>query len=192
MQRAAGMLLVVALHGLVLYWAWQQVWLAELAPEQTVFVEFLAPPLQVPPPVQPRRQRVKLAPAQPEPIKPAPVLTSAAPQASETAPVVPVVEKVVEAVVPVKPVGPVTLAGDLALSCPERPAPTYPALSRRLGEEGRVVVRVELDAQGRVENARVATGSGVARLDAAALAAVRTWRCNPARRDGQAVRAVAL
>ena len=55
-----------------------------------------------------------------------------------------------------------------------------------------MVLRVELDEQGRVGAARVATASGFARLDEAALAAVKTWRCNPARRDGQPVRAVAL
>jgi protein TonB len=38
----------------------------------------------------------------------------------------------------------------------------------------------------------VVTSSGFDRLDAAALAAVRTWRCRAAQRDGQAVRSVAL
>jgi protein TonB len=55
-----------------------------------------------------------------------------------------------------------------------------------------VVLRVELDEQGNVSSARVATASGFARLDEAALAAVKTWRCIPARRDGQPARAVAL
>ena len=77
------------------------------------------------------------------------------------------------------------------MACPERTPPAYPPLARRLGETGKVVLRVELDESGRVSAAQVLTGSGSARLDAAALAAVRTWRCQPARRDGQAVRAVA-
>jgi len=78
------------------------------------------------------------------------------------------------------------------VACPERRPPTYPPLSRRLGEEGKVVLRVELDEQGSVSSARIATASGFARLDEAAQAAVITWRCTPARRDGQPVRAVAL
>jgi protein TonB len=94
--------------------------------------------------------------------------------------------------VPVKPAGPITLGTELAVACPERRAPNYPPLSRRLGEEGKAVLRVELDEQGHVSAARVATASGFSRLDEAALAAVKTWRCNPARRDGQPVRAVAL
>ena len=91
-----------------------------------------------------------------------------------------------------KPVGPVTLDSELSVSCPDRAAPGYPLLSRRMGEVGIAVVRVELDEQGHVTSARVATGSGFARLDEAALAAVKTWRCNSAQRNGQAVRAVAL
>jgi protein TonB len=51
---------------------------------------------------------------------------------------------------------------------------------------------VELDEQGQIDAARVASSSGFARLDAAALAAVRDWRCHPATRNGQPVRAVAL
>jgi protein TonB len=88
--------------------------------------------------------------------------------------------------------GPVALASELALVCSERRAPPYPSVSRRLGEAGRVVLRVELDATGRVLEAQVVNSSGFARLDAAALAAVRNWRCEPPRRDGQAVGAVAL
>ena len=40
--------------------------------------------------------------------------------------------------------------------------------------------------------ARIEKSSGAQRLDEAALAAVRVWRCNPARRDGKPVRAIAL
>jgi len=90
------------------------------------------------------------------------------------------------------PVGPVTLGGELSLACPERTPPLYPPTSRRLGEEGTVVLRVELDEGGRVETARVQTGSGHPRLDEAALTAVRSWRCHPASHDGRPVRAVAL
>jgi protein TonB len=55
-----------------------------------------------------------------------------------------------------------------------------------------VVLRVELDEQGRISNAEVATSSGSPRLDEAALNAVKEWRCTAARRDGVPARAVAL
>lgn len=87
---------------------------------------------------------------------------------------------------------PMTLTSELALVCPERRPPPYPSVSRRLGESGRVVLRVELDESGRVIEARVVDSSGFARLDSAALTAVRTWRCTPPRQDGHPVGAVAL
>jgi len=86
----------------------------------------------------------------------------------------------------------VSLSSELSVACPERTAPAYPAPSRRLGETGVVVLRVELSESGNVAHARVERSSGHSRLDDAALAAVRTWRCTPASRNGQPVRAVAL
>ena len=84
------------------------------------------------------------------------------------------------------------LSGELSVSCPERSPPDYPMLARRMNEQGKVVLRVELGEDGRVANATVKTSSGHQRLDAAALNVVKTWRCKPAVQDGVAVRAVAL
>lgn len=88
--------------------------------------------------------------------------------------------------------GPVALASDLAVVCAARTPPSYPAISRRLGESGRVVLRVELDAAGRVSNAQLTRSSGYTRLDTAAVEAVMKWRCQPAQRNGQPVRSVAV
>lgn len=88
--------------------------------------------------------------------------------------------------------GPLALTSELALVCPQRRPPPYPSVSRKLGESGRVVLRVQLDESGRVVEAHVVDSSGFARLDSAALAAVRSWRCTPARLDGHPVSAVAL
>ena len=90
------------------------------------------------------------------------------------------------------PPQPVQLASELAVNCPVRSAPDYPLLSRRMNEHGRVVLRVELDEDGRVADVAVKESSGYPRLDASALETVRTWRCNPLKRDGVALRAVAL
>src|SRR5690606_14422913 len=70
--------------------------------------------------------------------------------------------------------GPVTLSSELSVSCPELSAPEYPALSRRLGEEGKLMLQVELDESGRISNTRIINSSGYSRLDNAALAAVKT------------------
>ena len=65
----------------------------------------------------------------------------------------------------------------------------YPAASRRLSEEGRVVVRVDVDATGRASAWIVAGSSGFARLDAAVACVIRRLEFNPGRRDGAAVAA---
>lgn len=57
--------------------------------------------------------------------------------------------------------------------------PPYPAVSRQQNEEGTVMVRVTITAQGRVADAVLETSSGYSRLDEAAVKAVRTWRFAP-------------
>lgn len=63
----------------------------------------------------------------------------------------------------------------------QNPAPLYPVLSRRLGEAGRVVLRVHVSPSGLAEQVEIKASSGFARLDQAALEAVRRWRFVPAR-----------
>jgi len=57
--------------------------------------------------------------------------------------------------------------------------PVYPDLSARLEEEGVVELRFALRENGSVKELGIAKSSGHDRLDAAALAAARTWRFNP-------------
>jgi protein TonB len=66
----------------------------------------------------------------------------------------------------------------------KNPPPAYPRASRRLGEQGTVIVRVFISSQGLPEKAEVRTSSGFARLDQAALEAVQRWRFVPGRRSG--------
>jgi TonB family protein len=88
------------------------------------------------------------------------------------------------------PEGPITLSAELSAVCPKMSAPSYPPLSRRLGEEGELVLRVELDESGHISVAQVIISSGHKRLDDAAMASVKTWRCTPLRRNGIPVRAI--
>ena len=68
------------------------------------------------------------------------------------------------------------------------PSPVYPAVSRRLGEEGRVILRVRVLANGEPGEVRLHKSSGFERLDAAAMAAMKQFKFNPARtRWGRAV-----
>ena len=62
------------------------------------------------------------------------------------------------------------------------PAPRYPYLARRRGQEGRVVLRVRVNADGRAEAVSIRESSGYHLLDEAALETVRQWRFLPARK----------
>ena len=72
-----------------------------------------------------------------------------------------------------------------------RVQPTYPPEAFRAGEEGTVLVRVDVDASGNPTNVDVARRSGSRELDRAALDAVRKWRFDPAIKDGKPVAASA-
>lgn len=64
------------------------------------------------------------------------------------------------------------------------PSPSYPAISRRLGEQGKVVIRVLIDKDGRPQQGDIDQSSGHSRLDQAALRAVMGWRYVPGQRNG--------
>lgn len=66
------------------------------------------------------------------------------------------------------------------------PAPSYPPLSQRMGEQGEVLLRVQVSATGNALAVELAKPSGFERLDRAAMQTVSTWRFVPAMLDGQA------
>ena len=64
---------------------------------------------------------------------------------------------------------------------PGNPPPRYPSLARRRGEEGRVLLRLTVNAAGRVEAVSVARSSGHDLLDQEAQRTVARWRFQPPR-----------
>ena len=74
----------------------------------------------------------------------------------------------------------------------KNPAPPYPAASRRLREEGKVILRVSVTAEGVAENVEIRTSSGSARLDESALRTVRQWKFVPAKRGDTPVQSSVL
>jgi protein TonB len=74
----------------------------------------------------------------------------------------------------------------------DNPAPPYPAIARRTGEQGRVLLRVLVSTAGTAESVEVRTTSGSPRLDHAAQETVRHWRFVPARQGDRAVAAWVL
>jgi periplasmic protein TonB len=69
----------------------------------------------------------------------------------------------------------------------KNPPPVYPALARRRGEEGRVLLAVRVSTEGKAEKVTVSQSSGSELLDHAALTAVQAWRFIPAKRGDAAI-----
>jgi protein TonB len=67
------------------------------------------------------------------------------------------------------------------------PAPRYPLVSRRLGEQGTVLLRVLVTPDGLPARVDLEKTSGSVHLDAAAMEAVKGWSFTPARRGNEAI-----
>jgi protein TonB len=67
------------------------------------------------------------------------------------------------------------------------PAPEYPPMAKRRGEQGRVLLRVTVSASGEASVVAVSQSSGYALLDQSALQAVKNWQFVPARFNNHAV-----
>ena len=143
-------------------------------PTATRTVQPAPPPVKkIPPPPEPQ-------PALPEPVpvnEPAP------------APNAPVV--VATPPVPVTEPAPAVPTNSLRVEMPssnaqylQNPKPSYPAISKRLGEQGKVMVRVLIGVDGKALRAEISQSSGYERLDQAALNTVLAWRYVPGKRGG--------
>ena len=67
------------------------------------------------------------------------------------------------------------------------PRPDYPEQARREGREGRVLLRVLIDEQGRSKSAEISESSGSELLDMAAIEGIKRWRFRPARYGNEPV-----
>ncbi len=65
--------------------------------------------------------------------------------------------------------------------------PAYPSRSRKLEEEGTVMLRVLVKDDGTAGTVEIKSSSGYPLLDESAKTAVQTWRFNPATSDGKPV-----
>ena len=195
---------VVALHvgGL---WALQSGLLrraVEMVVPAEVLVEFIEPakPIVTPPPPapQPKPQPAQKTPVKPAPLPPAPVPvaiadTTPAPNApTGTTQPQPPTPPITVAVAPAPPApAPAAPPAPPRIELPSsnadylnNPRPTYPPLSKRLGEQGKVLVRVFIETDGSASKAEIAQSSGFDRLDQTALDTVRRWRYVPGKRAG--------
>jgi protein TonB len=165
----------------------------ELVVPAEVLSEFIEPPAPkvVPPPPTPPTPVKQTAAKAPVPLQtavPQP-LAIADPTPSPNAPVgvitpAPVTPPVAA---PMAAAPPAPARVDLPSSDADylqNPKPPYPALSKRLGEQGKVIVRVLIGVEGTAQKAEIKQSSGFDRLDQAALATVLRWRYVPGKRAG--------
>lgn len=159
------------------------------------------PPTPVPPPPKPRPvvkqpapRKVQAAPAPAPAPQPLAVAEAAptAPVVAAPAPTAPVAQAApapaatdVRAAPAAAPAPPAVVQPSSKAAYLNNPAPAYPAMSRRLGESGRVVVRVLIGPDGRAREAHIQKSSGYERLDQVALETARDrWRYVPGTRGG--------
>jgi TonB family protein len=66
--------------------------------------------------------------------------------------------------------------------------PEYPWRSRKLGESGKTLVKVNIDELGKVSSVTIVKSSGFKRLDSASLKAAALANFTPAKKDSNAVK----
>ncbi len=148
------------------------------APPKTVpVVKKAVTPPKPAPVVQsaPSPKAISIDPSPPAPETPAPAATAPAPATPPA---------------PAAPAQPRTITSGIEYIQP--PQPEYPPISRRMGEEGKAVLRVLVNEKGRPERIELQKSTGIARLDEAARKAVLRALFKPFIEDGKAVPAYAI
>lgn len=204
------LLLVVAVHAgalVAVFYAPQSVPKTVTLPTvQGVLI--LAPPAETaqapsaqetPPPVEPPPEPVPPKPQpQPKPPEPKPMPKPVVAPPSETA--ITQAEPEVEQSAPAaaQQVAVPTATDNDSLGAPvtpphedahhlNNPRPAYPSVSRRLREQGTVMLEVLILPNGSVGDVRIKESSGFKRLDDTAVKAVKQWRYTPARRGNETI-----
>lgn len=161
-------------------------------------IEPAQPKVEPPPPPpqpkkQPKPQQVVQKP-QPQPLPPPPMpLAVAAAEPSPHAvtgattpqPPAPPVAAPVSAAPPAPPAPPRIQLPDSHAEYLNNKPPAYPPISKRMGEQGKVMVRVFIDTEGNATQAEVRTSSGYDRLDQTALKTVLAWKYVPGKVNGE-------
>lgn len=199
--RLISVALVVALHLAALF-AWMVLPSSEPVPpqEMEVTIAMAIPPEAqpeppAPPPPKPVPQPRKVVPV-PEPLPVQEARPAETPVEQPIAPV-PVAAPVQVAAAPPPVAAPPVVAPppppppdvepDYKASYLNNARPPYPYAARRMGLQGKVVLNVEVLAEGLCGEANVHQSSGHEMLDKAALQTVKTWKFVPARHAGRAI-----
>lgn len=201
LDRVIVIALVMLLHaGFGATWMMQPEEPLQVLKEMSVSIAMQQPqvvqpqPLPEPPPTNPQPKVERTEKPIPKPV--VQEMAEAVPQSLPVEAPPPVVAAAphVVAALPVVDTAPVVSAApavdtepDYKASYLNNPRPTYPMVARRMGWEGKVILNVEVLAEGACGAVNVFRSSGREVLDKSAMAIVKTWRFTPARRAGRAI-----
>jgi protein TonB len=194
--RFGPLALIVVAHALLAYGIYSGLLhrVVKRALPAEVFVSVVAPP--PPKPAPPLAPLIEVQALPPPSITPPPTVVTIAPlenAISVPAPSVaakPVPAAVVAAAAPAAAAPPAPSVPRTITSGVEylqAPQPVYPALSRRMGEQGKVVLRILVSEKGLPDQVLVQTSSGFARLDEAGRQAALRALFKPHLEDGRPV-----
>lgn len=146
------------------------------------------PPPPPPPPPAPKPKEVRTPPP-PRPVAvrtpaPAPVAPVGVIEPQPPAPPAPPAPPTPPSPPPAPPAPPAVQLPSSNADYLNNPKPVYPAMSKRLGEQGKTIVRVLIGVDGLPKSASIRQSSGYERLDEAARTAVMSWRYVPGKRNG--------
>lgn len=153
------------------------------------------PPPSPPPQKKPEPQKPKLKPI---PRKAPPIVQQKAPdfapteQVVEQAPAIPQTAPAETSAVSDSKPAPTTNAeqfteANFRANYAHNPKPEYPTIAKSRGWQGKVMLRVQVSAEGSSESVEVETSSGHEILDESAIEAVKKWKFIPAKRGEKPV-----
>lgn len=198
--------LTLILHGVFAWWLWQLKTAEPIKPVALMSMEWVvdkldvaAPPkVETPPPapVEPVDEPEPVLTQQVAPPPPPPIpKEKPKPQPKPQTAKVPVAEAKTESVAEASKAA--ASAPSMSLPMEQKPLvraeadylnnpkPSYPRLSKRMGEQGEVRLRVLVAVDGHVASVQLSRSSGFERLDEAALESVKQWRFKPATQGGE-------
>lgn len=193
LRKALRFVIIAGAHGAVLASALMLLVRPDLVAEgQRIYVRLIenAPRIEPQPPVIQEARPLPMVKQQTvrRPDPPPPIISSA----SET-------QSTGFAVAPPPPSPPTPPAAEAPAAPPtvteasydanylHNPKPAYPISARRMGDEGKVLLRVRVSTDGSALAVQIGQSSGFPSLDEAARDAVLRWRFVPARRGNDAI-----
>jgi protein TonB len=187
--------LIVVAHALLFYAIYSGLLhrVVKHALPREVYVSFVSPPPPAPaPPVAPPTVQLSAPPPVVTPPPPAIAIAPSERAITMPPPAAAPAQKAASApllaaapAVPAPSAGPRTITSGVQYL--QAPQPVYPPMSRRMGEQGKVVLRVLVSEKGKPDQVLVQTSSGFARLDEAGRQAALRALFKPHLEDGRPV-----